>query len=551
MLRHLLIKNYVLIEQLEIEPSPSFNIITGETGAGKSIMLGAVGLLMGNRAETKVMYHENEKCIIEGTFDISSYDLQPLFQEYELDYESVSVIRREISPGGKSRAFINDTPVNLETLKTITSKLIDIHSQHDTLQLVSDSFQLAIVDTFAQNQHLKEDYLQKYHLFKTLEKRFEQLCTESQTLKTELDYLQFQFEELQKAKLEEIQQQALESELKRLENAEQIKTSLLGVCEYLSNAEFSAISGIKLAIQALGPIAKFSPQIQELRQRLDSCRIEIQDIASEAEQLNEELLYDAERIETIKNILNHLYTLQQKHRAGSVQELIGIRNELQKKLSRALNYDEEIAQLQKDLQKALNELETAATSLSQSRKKVLEELSTQINDLLKSVGMPNSQFYILHNEANALTPSGKDEIKMMFSANKGIKPQELKNVASGGEFSRLMLCIKYLLAQKTALPTIIFDEIDTGISGEIALKMGNMVKEMSKKHQVIVITHLPQMAAKGDKHFYVYKESSSERTVSLVRELTQEERVYEIAQMIGGAAPSSTAFESARELMKM
>jgi len=550
MLRHLLIKNYVLIQQLEIAPSPSFNIITGETGAGKSIMLGAIGLLMGNRAETRVMHNENEKCIIEGTFDLSAYDLQGTFQGYDLDYEPVSVIRREISPGGKSRAFINDTPVNLETLKALSTRLIDIHSQHDTLQLASDSFQLSIVDIYAQNQTLKNQYTHQYKIFKEAEKKFEALKAESQAVKSEVDYFQFQFDELQNARLDDIQQETLESELERLENAEQIKTNLSGVCEYLINAEFSVISGIKSAISTLGQIAKFSADFAELRERLDSCRIEIQDVASEAERLNDNLLYDFERVETIKDKLNILYSLQQKHRVNTVAELIAIRDELQTKLNRVLNFDEELATAQKALQQAQNQLTLMAKQLSESRIAVLESICQEVNNLMSGVGMPNARLVIEHQITQTFTPSGIDEVRILFSANKGIKPQELKNAASGGEFSRLMLCIKYILAQKTSLPTIIFDEIDTGISGEIAIKVGNMVKEMSAKHQVIVITHLPQMAAKGDRHFYVYKDNSAERTVSQIRQLNQEERIYEIAQMIGGSAPSSTAFESARELMK-
>jgi DNA repair protein RecN (Recombination protein N) len=548
MLKNLLIKNYVLIKHLEIQPSTKFNIITGETGAGKSIMLGALGLLLGNRAEARVMLDENEKCVIEATFDISAYGLKALFGEQDLDYEDISVIRREISPGGKSRAFINDTPVTLDTLKAITQRLMDIHSQHDTLHLASEPFQLGIVDGYAANELLLSNYKTAYQAFKKAERTYETLKAESATAKTELDYNTFQLDELEKIDLDNFGQEELEQELETLENAESIKESFQKITEYLSRSEYSVEIGLKSAISAIASVSSFSKEYAELRERIENCRTEIKDISYEIDKIDNNLVFDQDRIEVIKEKLDTLYSLQQKHRLQSTAELIALRNELRQKIERALNFDEALLDAENNKNETFKILLSEAQKLSEARKAVLPLMEQEINSLLAGVGMPNARLQIEHHQI-APSHSGTDAITYLFSANKGVKPQELKNVASGGEFSRLMLCIKYILAGKTSLPTIIFDEIDTGISGEIAIKVGNMVKDMSAKHQVFVITHLPQMAAKGDTHYFVYKDDTLTKSVSRIRLLTHDERVFEIAQMIGGAAPSSTAFQSARELM--
>ncbi|WP_020527252.1 DNA repair protein RecN [Flexithrix dorotheae] len=550
MLKHLLIKNYALINHLEIAPSPSLNIITGETGAGKSIMLGAIGLLLGNRADTKVLLNEAEKCIIEGEFNVSGYKLKKLFESQDLDYDETSVIRREITPKGKSRAFINDTPVNLETLKAISTKLVDIHSQHETLQLGSNEFQLEIIDLFAGNQQFLENYQEAFSQYKKASKTLERLINESKEFKTAFDYNSHLLEELDQIKLEEFKQEELEKELEKLENAENIKANLNAALEYLSRTEFSVESGIKSAMTALAHLGEFSNKYAELKERLKSTQIEIQDIASEIESEESELFLDHEKIQFLKDQLDQLYSLQAKHHVHTIEELISIREELQEKVDQVINFDEKLEAAKAEKEKAYKKAFELANQLSERRKAIFQTLSQNLDGLVAQLGMPNASNSIFHKNID-LDKFGMDSIKILFSANKGVKPEELKNVASGGEFSRLMLSIKYLLASKTQMPTIIFDEIDSGISGEIAMKVGKMMKEMGNRHQVIAISHLPQIAAKGDQHYFVYKDDSFERSVSNLKKLTPQERIKELAQMIGGANPTETAYQSARELMEI
>jgi DNA repair protein RecN (Recombination protein N) len=550
LLSRLFIKNYALIKELEITPSSKLNIITGETGAGKSIMLGAIGLLLGNRADVRVLFSEEEKCVIEADFQIGAYKLRPVFKEADLDFSEQCTVRREISPSGKSRAFINDTPVNLEILEMITTRLMDIHSQHDTLALGTNEFQLEIIDNYAQNQNYRETYTQAYQAYTKAENAYKKLVAEAEQARKDQDYNTFVLEELNKVKLDDIHQADLEQELEMLENAENIKTKLNFVLSYLTNQETSAEITIRSALTELRQLESYASRFQQLATRIDSIFIELKDIIAETSREEEKTFLDEERITQIKEILNLVYSLQKKHYKNSVAELIILRDELTEKVNRVLNLDDEMSQLKKQKEQSYQTLLEIAEILSNSRKEVTDKIEQEVDSLLKELGMPNAHLSIQLADIEPQA-SGANQIAFLFSANKGVKPDTLKNVASGGEFSRLMLCIKYILAGKTALPTIIFDEIDTGISGEIAIKVSKMMKEMAKRHQLIVISHLPQTAANGDCHYFVYKDDTSERSVSRIKRLNAQERLSEIAQMIGGANPSQTAMQSAKELLAM
>ncbi len=552
MLINLFIKNYALIRELEMQPDPELSIITGETGAGKSIMLGAIGLLLGNRADTRVLYDEGEKCVIEGTFDVPDHDsLAHVFEEEELDYDRTNIIRREISPSGKSRAFVNDTPVTLETLRKIGNLLVDVHSQHDTLQLGSIEYQLYIIDTYSQNQALQEDYRQSYKNYKKLQHTYDDLVANADSLRKELDYNKFLLDELTEADLTANEEQdQLEDQLKMLENAEEIKIKLNTALDVLSNSEYAITTNLRQVVGVLSQLSNLSTKYGTLRERVESSLIELKDVAAELETEEGNIEFDPERINQIQERLSMIYRLQKKHNVESIQELLTIQEVLEQKVGKVLNFDEAIADAQKKMDKSYEALMKVADKLSKSRIKVIPSIERELMELLKDVGMPNATISILHEIAKPI-PSGIDMVSLRFSANKGMKPQELKSVASGGEFSRLMLCVKYLLADKTSLPTIIFDEIDTGISGEVAIKVGRMIKRMAQaKHQVLAISHLHQIAAKGNVHYFVYKDNSSEKTVSKIKKLTEAERINEIAKMIGGENPSESALKNARELLE-
>lgn len=548
MLSSLLIKNYALIEHLELQPDAQLNIITGETGAGKSIMLGAIGLLLGNRADTKTLYNPDEKCIIEGQFDISGYFIRTIFEEEELDYDTTCIIRREISPQGKSRAFVNDTPVNLETLRRITSELMDVHSQHDSILLGSNEYQLKQVDTYAQNDAVLEKYKQDFREYRKAQDALETLQTEAKEIKKEFDYNSFLLEELTKARFQVNEQEELEQELKILENAEEVKTRFQLSLDYLQNPEQSIVGYVQSLLGNLNAISGYAPQYAQLRNRVQSCLIELKDITVEIESEEETVELDDEKIAQIQERLSLLYNLQHKHQAKNIIELLEIQQELEQKVSKVLNLDQELATMQAAAEKANRQLLQSAEKLSKTRKTALPHIEKQVCTLLTELGMPNATLQLEHTQSKP-TPTGIDTLNFLFSANKGIKPQQLKNVASGGEFSRLMLALKYILASKRSLPTIVFDEIDTGVSGEIAIKVGNMMKDMARGHQIIAITHLHQIAAKGDSHYFVYKDNSSAKTVSRIKKLSTEERVQEIAQMIGGARPSKAVIDNAREIL--
>ncbi len=549
MLQRLSIENYALIQQLEINPDAQLNIITGETGAGKSIILGALGLLLGNRADSKSLLDQEKKCVIEGVFDISAYELTALFEENDMDYDAECIIRREISPNGKSRAFINDGVTNLDFLKLLGKRLMDIHSQHDNLLLGSNGYQLSLVDAFAQNNALLQKYSKAFSDYREKYEILEQLKSESAELRKEADYHQFLFDELDKAQLQADEQEILEAELNKLENAEEIKLKLNEALSALDQSEFNANQMLQGAKAALGQINKFAKEYDSLFERLNSSWIELKDIITELESEEEQVEYEPQRAEEVQERLSLIYKLQQKHQVSDIASLLSIYEELGDKVLKVGNLDDAIEAAEKQMNQAFELVETSGEALSQSRTKVFTAFENQIGALLDDLGMPHAKLAIQH-EKQAPSESGVDKINLLFSANKGIAPQPLKQVASGGEFSRLMFAVKYILADKTALPTIVFDEIDAGISGEISIQMAEMMNKMAQNHQVITITHLPQIAARGKSHYYVYKDNAQDVTASNIRKLNYDERLSELAQMIGGKQFSESSLESARELMK-
>jgi DNA repair protein RecN (Recombination protein N) len=548
MLSTLLVQNYALIESLELSPSRGLNIITGETGAGKSILLGAIGLLRGNRADTKVLWDPEKKCIIEGHFDISGYYIQALFEEEEIDYDTTCIIRREISPSGKTRAFINDTPVNLDTLRKIGSELMDVHSQHDSILLGSQEYQLQLVDTYAQNNALLENYKDHFRDFRKKQEAYDRLQTEAREIRKEFDYHSFLLDELDKARFQPDEQQELERDLSTLENAEEIKQRINAAVGYLNDPEQSILNWLQSVSSNLNSISQFGDAFAALRDRVQSCLIELKDITAELESENDRVELDDEKIARIQERLSLLYHLEKKHNVASVPELLAIQADLEQKVAKVLNIDDDLAQAEKDAKQAWETLQQSGIKLSESRKVVLGEIQDLVTGLLSDLGIPNGRLVVDHHTGKP-TLQGVDTVNFLFSANKGIQPRQLREVASGGEFSRLMLAVKYILANKRSLPTIVFDEIDTGISGEIAIKVGNMMRDMARGHQLIAITHLHQIAAKGDAHYFVYKDHSADRTVSRIRQLSTEERVLEIAQMIGGAKPAPSIIDNAREML--
>ncbi|MCB0489751.1 MAG: DNA repair protein RecN [Cyclobacteriaceae bacterium] len=548
MLTHLTIKNYALIDHLEMDLSGHLNVLTGETGAGKSIMLGAIGLLLGNRADTKVLWNEAEKCVAEGTFDIKEYALREIFEAEDLDYDDQTVLRREISPGGKSRAFINDTPVTLDIMKRIGSRLMDVHSQHETLDLGNKQFQLRVVDAFAANAKLRTTYAQCWKHYLKAKSEYEQLRDEANVLQQESDFVKFQLDELTQANLEADEQPKLESDLKIMEHAEDIKSKFNLLLQQLDQGDVAANAIITESKSLLNSISNYSESYRKLADRLESLRIELADIVNEVETEEQKIEFDPQRIEEIKDRLSLLYQLQQKHRLGSVAELILLRDNLQEKANKTDNLDDELRKLKAKLDETSKNLVEAGHQLSQSRAKTFNPLCKEMQTLLQELGIPEAKLKVDHQTLEP-GPSGIDSIELMFSANKGIEVRPLAQVASGGEFSRVMFCVKYILAERTALPTLILDEIDTGVSGEIAIRLGKMMKTMAQKHQLLAISHLPQIAAKADRHFYAFKESKAKKTISQIRLLNEDERVDEIAKMIGGEKPSPLAKENARELI--
>ena len=548
MLQKLSIRNYALIDSVELELEKGLNIVTGETGAGKSIMLGALSLILGQRAETRYFFNQEKKCVIEGTFKLNE-NSQHLFLEHDLDYQEESILRREISIDGKSRAFINDTPVTLSVMKQVGEKLIDIHSQHATQEVSDPVFQLSIVDTLANHMPLLTDYRQKYHAYRKLSKQLVAMQTAADEARTKQDYEQFLFNELEAANLKTDEQEQLEAELELLNNAESIKRSLVNSYAMLSEQEISVLPMLKEVVGQLNSIEKYNPEYEAQNERLKSALIEIKDISEELMALEESVVFSVARVEEINSRLDVIYALQQKHRVKTVEELIQIREDLSNSLHRMLSGDEEIEKLQKELETLRDELEKKADKLSQNRSKSIKNSEKQVDEILMQVGMPNAKIHLEQTVLADLGKDGKDHITLLFSANAGQAPAPVGKIASGGELSRLMLAIKSIMAKHTALPTLIFDEIDTGISGETALRVGDVIGHLEKNMQVLCITHLPQIASKGQAHYFVYKHEAKDKTTTGIRRLSAPERIDAIAEMLSGKNPGSSALENAKDLL--
>ncbi|SFB56095.1 DNA repair protein RecN [Algoriphagus aquimarinus] len=549
MLKSLSISNYALIDQLHMQPSPALSMITGETGAGKSIMLGAVGLLLGNRSDTKVLLHEDRKCVIEGVFDVATYGLKEFFDQAELDYEPTCIIRREISPAGKSRSFVNDTPVLLDALKTLGSYLMDVHSQHDTLQLGEGSYQLSLIDAFAQTQQEVKKYKADFKTFQTSQKTYNELNKKAVELQKEADFNQFQLEELSVLSLKENEQAELESTQEILENAEEIKLKINEMLNLFQDEQFGITQGMSQVQHGMQSLERLAHVFASLKERFQAVNIELKDIEETLGDEDSRVEVDFERLDEIRDRLSKIYQLQKKHGVASVEELMKLERALADKVFQFQNLDETLAKAKQELEESRAKVADSGKALRKKRQASFANFQNSLENLLGGLGMENSKVVMEHKSIEPAS-NGIDEIELLFSANKGSSPQPLKKVASGGEFSRLLFAIKYLMADKMAMPTLIFDEIDTGISGEVALKMVGMMQDISKKHQVICITHLPQVAGQGDLHYYVFKDNSSEKTVSKIKLLDTDERVLELAKMISGASPSASAIESAKELLR-
>lgn len=549
MLQKLSIRNYALIDSLDIEFDKGLNIITGETGAGKSIILGALSLILGQRAESKYFFNQDKKCVIEGTFLLADEQLRESFEENDLDFFNESTLRREISIDGKSRSFINDTPVNLTILKQIGEKLIDIHSQHATQEINNADFQLLMVDSLSNHNSLLLDFRTGYKELRKDSALLKKLISEANEAKSKQDYEQFLFNELEQGNLQPNEQESLEAELEKLTHAETIKRALLNANALLSEAEPSAILLLKEAQTQLQTVEKFDAAINLLYERLKSSIIEIKDVADEISIIDNNTQHSSERLDAINQRLDLLYSLQQKHRVDSNDELIAIKNQLEHNLNQLLSSDEQIEKLSTQIELLKTKLTNQAKELSQNRTKAIKLVETKTEETLKQVGMPNAKLVLAQKQLSELSKDGLDEISLLFSANAGQAPAPVNKVASGGELSRLMLSIKALLAKHTALPTIIFDEIDTGISGETALKVGEVISVLGENMQVISITHLPQIAAKGQSHYFVYKADDAGKTTTGIRKLKQEERIDVIAEMLSGKNPGASAIENAKELL--
>lgn len=548
MLTSLKISNYALIDHLAMEPSAGLSMITGETGSGKSIMLGAVGLLLGNRADTKVLLHEEKKCVVEGVFDISSYGLQEYFDELELDYEESCIIRREISPNGKSRSFVNDTPILLDHLKSLGEKLMDVHSQHDTLLLGEGDFQLGLVDAFAQTGVERAAYQQVFKEFKSSKKRLEELTVQSDRLKKEFDFNQFQLNELSSLSLVAGEQEELEASQQILENAEDIKLKIQEILSFFNDEQFGVLRGMGHIQSSLLGLERLAQAFGSYRQRFQEVFIELNDLVESLGDEDSVVEVDGDKLERTRERLSKIYQLQKKHGLQTVKELMELESKLADQVFQVQQVADQLHAAKRDQLEKEKSMLQAAELLSQKRKACFPSFQRALEELLQDLGMENARIQL---ERQSLDPnaSGVDRVELLFSANKGMPLLPLKRVASGGEFSRLLFAIKYMMADKMALPTLIFDEIDSGISGEVALQMVRMMQVIAQNHQVICITHLPQMAAKGDLHFYVYKDHSAEKTISKVKQLTAEERVQELAKMIAGDNPSLAAQTSAKELL--
>ena len=545
MLNSLHIENYVLIKKLDLNFESGFSVITGQTGAGKSILLGALNLVLGARADLKSIKEGAEKCIIEAVFDIANYNIKDFFEENDLDYSTECILRRELSASGKSRLFINDTPVNASILRTLADQLIDVHSQHENLLLRDNNFQLGVLDITAKNQDLLENYKELYKSHAQICQKIEELESELSKGKEELDYLQFQFNQLEESKLVDSEDIDIETELTILEHANDIKQALLEAENTLST-DAGVLEMLRNAENAISSVSRYSTYCEELVSRISSCYIELKDISAELYNESEKVDSDPERLEYLRERRDLIYTLCQKHRVKTVTELIEIKNELENKISLIDNSDEEIMNLKRERDEIYSHLLAEATKISERRQKQASIIEKELVDQLTALGMPYSNVKFDITPLELPNKTGMDKVELLFSSNKNKSPQPIDKTASGGEISRVMLCLKYLLAQSSSLPTLIFDEIDTGISGEAADLTAKMLKKMSANVQIISISHLPQIAAKATTHYFVEKSGESETTVT---QLNEEERITAIARMLSGSTLSDAAIKNAQALL--
>ena len=549
MLTSLSIKNYALIDSLNVDFNDGFSIITGETGAGKSILLGGLSLILGKRADLSSLKDATQKCIIEAVFNISNYNLKPLFESEDFDFESQTIIRREILPSGKSRAFVNDSPVNLTSLQLLGERLVDIHSQHQTLQLTSNDFQFQVIDALAKNEDSLQNYRTLLKDYKNLKKEYKELLSFQTEAIKEHDYNSFLLNELLEANLVVGEVEVLEAEYETLNNIEGIKENLSEAYQLLSDEQLGVLSSLTSLKNIFQKLSGFSSQYEELFNRANSSLIDMNDLFSEIHVLQENLEVNPNRLEVVDAKLKMIHVLMQKHVVSDVSELITIKNQLEEKVAVTENLDETIQKKQSEIISKETELNTISQGIHTNRSEVIPQLKKELETILLDLGMPNAQFNIDIVISDTFYANGKDELSFLFSANKGGSFNELKKAASGGELSRIMLAIKSVLAEYIQLPTIMFDEIDSGVSGEISNKMGDIMLQMSKNMQVFSITHLPQIAAKGLSHFKVYKEDVNEVTQTNLIELNHDERIIEIAQMLGGSEMSTSAIAHAKELL--
>ena len=550
MLRNLTIDNYALIDRLDIDFDDGLSVITGETGAGKSIILGALSLVLGSRADSKVALDASSKCVVEAKFDVEPYRLEALFDELDVDYSASTIVRREILPNGKSRAFVNDTPVGLQQLRTLTSRLIDIHSQHENLMLSNSDFQLDIVDTLADTADDLHKYTDLFNRYRDTRQQLRNLRDESDRFLAEKDYIEHQLSELVAANLVDGEQQSLEEEQNLINHSQEVIETLSSIMASLDGEESGVLSLLKSASTHIGRLEKYINRASEFADRINSSFVELKDIASELSAIIESTEFSEQRKIFVDDRLNLIYSLQQKHRVASVTDLLDIQNDFARRLDLIENFDDRISSLQKQIDELEKQLSAAAKHLSERRRAVGSLIEQKTETMLHELGMPNGRFEVSFSVTHDFTSRGRDKIEFLFSANKNRSPQPVAEIASGGEISRLMLVIKSLVAASQALPTIIFDEIDTGISGEIARKMGEIMQTMSASMQVVAITHLPQIASKGKTHYKVFKDESGETTQTRIACLTADERIVEIAEMIAGKNPSRSALDSARELLE-
>jgi DNA repair protein RecN (Recombination protein N) len=550
MLQHLEISHYALIERLDIDIHKGFSVITGETGAGKSIIMGALSLVLGNRADTRVIQEGAKKCVVEATFDVSAYGLEAIFDLLEIDYENECIIRREVNRSGKSRSFVNDTPIKLVDLKQITAHLIDIHSQHANLLLGESNFQLQVVDTIAQSKEELLAYKKVYKAYKVSEKALNELRERACTQRADLDYAQYQYDQLADAELKSGEQKQMEQELSMLNHAEEIKSNLQHVLSIFQDDEYGSLGQLREASGALDKVSEYLEALPDLAKRTESMRIELEDICCELENVFDTAEYDPSRKQQIEERLNLIYSLEQKHQVETIDALLELQNQYEQQLLRIEGFDAELEKLEKELQENRNNCKTQAEKLSQKRHQVSTEIEQSMEEKLVFLGMKNAQFKVDISTNSEFTPSGCDHVEFLFTANKKAQAQAITAIASGGEMARVMLTLKSLLVKRQDMPTIIFDEIDTGVSGDVAQRMGKVMQQMSQNMQVITISHLPQIAAQGEHHFKVYKEDTPENTITHLVPLNKAQRIEELAEMLSGKPPTPAACMNAQELIE-